>query len=157
MLSDDHILTGLSCTPRSFTHPIYCVSHRRLQLPLSSGVLLSAAQGGAIAIVVLYVLMVRYLTDEWYAHGSFLVAFTYALNDLLIIIASLSSPSTQMHIPRTVFVSRESFATCTQIVDGITSRTPHLATPRQITCPMTAVVGHVIELNRNNLSPPTRA
>ncbi|XP_037505572.2 uncharacterized protein LOC119381891 [Rhipicephalus sanguineus] len=49
-------------------------------------------------------MMTRYLTDnEWYAHFIFLVAFTYALNGLLVMISSMTSPSTQAHLPRTTF------------------------------------------------------
>ncbi|XP_049521877.1 uncharacterized protein LOC125944749 [Dermacentor silvarum] len=70
----------------------------------SQGLLVLAETGGAMALLLVYVFMTRYMTDsEWYAHGIFLVAFTYALNDLLVIISALSSPSTQMHLPRTTF------------------------------------------------------
>ncbi|XP_075724120.1 uncharacterized protein LOC142766567 [Rhipicephalus microplus] len=81
--------------------------HIRLTLPYvitAQGLLVIAELGGAMAIVVLYVMMTRYLTDnEWYAHFSFLVAFTCALNDLLVMISCVTSPSTQVHLPRTMF------------------------------------------------------
>ncbi|XP_075538725.1 uncharacterized protein LOC142573094 [Dermacentor variabilis] len=76
-----------------------------LRYPITAqGLLIFVEMGGAVAIVLLYVLMTRHMTDsEWYAHGIFLVAFTYALNDLLVIISALWSPCTQMHLPRTTF------------------------------------------------------
>lgn len=70
----------------------------------AQGLLTFVEMAAAVAIVVLYVLMTRKLTDtEWYAHMTFLVAFAYALNGLLVIISALTSPSTQMHLPRTTF------------------------------------------------------
>ncbi|KAM7298600.1 uncharacterized protein ISCGN_019179 [Ixodes scapularis] len=60
---------------------------------------------GAACVLVLYVLAAGSLIVQWYPHVCFLVAFTYCLNNMLIVIAGISSPSTQFHLPQTTFVS----------------------------------------------------
>ncbi|CAN7991367.1 unnamed protein product, partial [Ixodes hexagonus] len=67
------------------------------------GFLTTAEAAGAACLMVLYLLMSGSVTIQWYAHVTFLVAFTYCLNNLLIIIAGISSPSTQFHLPQTAF------------------------------------------------------
>ncbi|KAL3185252.1 hypothetical protein MRX96_031117 [Rhipicephalus microplus] len=81
--------------------------HVRLTLPYvitTQALLIVVELGGAMASVVFYVMITCYLTDnEWYAHFSFLAAFTYTLNDLLVMISPVMSPSTLAHLPRTTF------------------------------------------------------
>ncbi|EEC18233.1 hypothetical protein IscW_ISCW014437 [Ixodes scapularis] len=67
------------------------------------GILTTAETVGAACLMVLYLLMSSNVTIQWYAHVTFLVSFTYCLNNLLIIIAGISSPSTQFHLPQTAF------------------------------------------------------
>ncbi|KAH6944388.1 hypothetical protein HPB50_002900 [Hyalomma asiaticum] len=60
---------------------------------------------GAAAIMVLYLLMAHTITYQWYVRVAFLLAFTYALNNVLIIISGVASPCTQLHLPETLFYS----------------------------------------------------
>lgn len=55
-------------------------------------------------LMVLYLLMGQSVTYQWYAHAAFLLAFTYCLNNTLIIISAMASPSTQHHLPLTLYV-----------------------------------------------------
>ncbi|XP_049527634.1 uncharacterized protein LOC119451965 isoform X2 [Dermacentor silvarum] len=59
---------------------------------------------GAVAVMVLYLLMAQSITYQWYARVAFLFAFTYGLNNVLIIISGVASPCTQLHLPETLFV-----------------------------------------------------
>ncbi|KAH9361341.1 hypothetical protein HPB48_006903 [Haemaphysalis longicornis] len=63
------------------------------------------AQFGAVAVMVLYLLISNTITYQWYAHVAFMLAFTYGLNNVLIILSGVASPSTQLHLPETLFVS----------------------------------------------------
>ncbi|XP_049527628.1 uncharacterized protein LOC119451965 isoform X1 [Dermacentor silvarum] len=60
---------------------------------------------GAVAVMVLYLLMAQSITYQWYARVAFLFAFTYGLNNVLIIISGVASPCTQLHLPETLFYS----------------------------------------------------
>ncbi|XP_064486235.1 uncharacterized protein LOC135398747 isoform X2 [Ornithodoros turicata] len=57
----------------------------------------------ATTSMLLYLLMASRVTYQWYAHMCFMLAFTYTLNNMLIIIAGMSSPSTQLYLPQTAF------------------------------------------------------
>ncbi|XP_077546839.1 uncharacterized protein LOC144159305 [Haemaphysalis longicornis] len=60
---------------------------------------------GAVAVMVLYLLISNTITYQWYAHVAFMLAFTYGLNNVLIILSGVASPSTQLHLPETLFYS----------------------------------------------------
>ncbi|XP_049276110.1 uncharacterized protein LOC119374098 isoform X2 [Rhipicephalus sanguineus] len=60
---------------------------------------------GAAAVMVLYLLMGHSVTYQWYAHAAFLLAFTYCLNNTLIIISAVASPATQNHLQQTLYYS----------------------------------------------------
>ncbi|KAL3244714.1 hypothetical protein MRX96_018527 [Rhipicephalus microplus] len=55
--------------------------------------------------MVLYLLMGHSVTYQWYAHAAFLLAFTYCLNNTLVIISAVPSPSTQNHLQQTLYYS----------------------------------------------------
>ncbi|KAL1431918.1 hypothetical protein MTO96_014004 [Rhipicephalus appendiculatus] len=59
---------------------------------------------GAATIMVMYLLMVPTITYQWYVRVAFLLAFTYSLNNVLIIISGVASPFTQLYLPETLFV-----------------------------------------------------
>ncbi|XP_077497301.1 uncharacterized protein LOC144107934 [Amblyomma americanum] len=67
------------------------------------GTLTALETVGAAWLMVLYLLMGSSIT--WYAHAAFLLAFTYCLNNTLIIISAMASPSTQRNLPLTLFYS----------------------------------------------------
>ncbi|KAL3244713.1 hypothetical protein MRX96_018526 [Rhipicephalus microplus] len=54
--------------------------------------------------MVLYLLMGHSVTYQWYAHAAFLLAFTYCLNNTLVIISAVASPSTKNHLQRTLYL-----------------------------------------------------
>ncbi|KAH8018719.1 hypothetical protein HPB51_010697 [Rhipicephalus microplus] len=60
---------------------------------------------GAVAVMVLYLLMGHTVTYKWYAHAAFLLAFTYCLNNMLVIISAVASPTTQNHLQQTLYYS----------------------------------------------------
>ncbi|KAL3244716.1 hypothetical protein MRX96_018529 [Rhipicephalus microplus] len=60
---------------------------------------------GAAAVMVLYLLMGHSVTYQWYVHAVFLLAFTYCLNNTLVIITAVASPSTQNHVQQTLYYS----------------------------------------------------
>ncbi|KAL3244800.1 hypothetical protein MRX96_018602 [Rhipicephalus microplus] len=60
---------------------------------------------GAATIMVMYLLMGPTITYQWYVRVAFLLAFTYSLNNVLIIISGVASPFTQLYLPETLFVS----------------------------------------------------
>ncbi|KAL3244712.1 hypothetical protein MRX96_018526 [Rhipicephalus microplus] len=55
--------------------------------------------------MVLYLLMGHSVTYQWYAHAAFLLAFTYCLNNTLVIISAVASPSTKNHLQRTLYTA----------------------------------------------------
>ncbi|XP_075737409.1 uncharacterized protein LOC142776990 [Rhipicephalus microplus] len=55
--------------------------------------------------MVLYLLMGHSVTYQWYAHAVFLLAFTYCLNNTLVFISAVASPSTQNHLQQTLYYS----------------------------------------------------
>ncbi|XP_049276109.1 uncharacterized protein LOC119374098 isoform X1 [Rhipicephalus sanguineus] len=69
------------------------------------GILTALETLGAAAVMVLYLLMGHSVTYQWYAHAAFLLAFTYCLNNTLIIISAVASPATQNHLQQTLYYS----------------------------------------------------
>lgn len=66
-------------------------------------------QFGGASLMVLYLMTIKSVTSQWFAHLTFLVAFTYSFNNILIIFAAMVSPSTQFYLPQTTFVSRAAY------------------------------------------------
>ncbi|XP_054934331.1 uncharacterized protein [Dermacentor andersoni] len=71
----------------------------------AQGIMTALETVGAAMLMVLYLLMGQSVTYQWYAHAAFLLAFTYCLNNTLIIISAMASPSTQHHLPLTLYYS----------------------------------------------------
>ncbi|KAL3244710.1 hypothetical protein MRX96_018525 [Rhipicephalus microplus] len=69
------------------------------------GILTALETLGAVAVMVLYLLMGHTVTYKWYAHAAFLLAFTYCLNNMLVIISAVASPTTQNHLQQTLYYS----------------------------------------------------
>ncbi|KAL3244802.1 hypothetical protein MRX96_018604 [Rhipicephalus microplus] len=69
------------------------------------GILTALETLGAAAVMVLYLLMGHSVTYQWYVHAVFLLAFTYCLNNTLVFISAVASPSTQNHLQQTLYYS----------------------------------------------------
>ncbi|KAL3227666.1 hypothetical protein MRX96_048687 [Rhipicephalus microplus] len=94
--AEEPIGSGVTA-PRLETSPEYITT--------THGILTALETLGAAAVMVLYQLMGHSVTYKWYAHAVFLLAFTYCLNNTLVIISAVASPSTQNHLQQTLYYS----------------------------------------------------